>query len=198
MAYQANKPLASDWMSVSQGDLQANFTELDTAFKVDHVGYTAATDVGKHKVVRYTNQTIASLPALTGNEVGLYAYNNNLFFRPATATTGGTAVGDISLTEATKATTGWCMLPCGIIMKWGTNNITASDSGAYSIATLISGAGIPTITTLLSSIVTKEGSNQLIVSFSSFDETAHTVTVYAYKAFGGDSTAKFNYLLLGI
>lgn len=125
MAYQANKPMATDWMSASQSDLQGNFYELDIAFKVDHVEYIAPSDSGKHKFIHFPNQAPSGTfpPALNGNEVGLYAYNNNLFFRPATEITAGTTSNDINFTSATLAATGECRLPCGLRMKWGNSSL---------------------------------------------------------------------------
>jgi len=198
MAYNANKPDATDTISSSQSVLKDNFTAIKAIIDVNHVTF-GLSDQGKHNLVTIPQVTVTpgSIPAaVSATEWAFYNASGDLFLRTNKA--AGTVTGDINITGGTKATLGWCYLPCGVIMKWGTGSVTASNSGAYGTATLISGASIPTITTLLSGIVTKVGTSELIVSYSSFDETAHTVTAYAIKAFSGSNTATFNYLLLGI
>lgn len=198
MSYQNSIPLATDNMSVSQGDLQGNFLTLDGAWNVNHVQMNLPAQ-GKHHFIHIPNGIFgAAFPLVTGgNEVALYAESGNLYFRPASQAVG-VLTNDINLTGGTKLSPGWCYLPCGIIMKWGSGSITASNSHSTANATLISGVGIPKITTLILPMVTKRGSNELIVSYVSFDETAHTVTASAFKAFSGSNTATFDYLLLGI
>ena len=205
MPYQSTKPAAADYMSVSQGDLQGNFLALKAAIDVNHETFGSAYE-GKHSMVSLPQQTVSAVPpvfplATSATELGLYAAVSggatHLFLRPVSQT-AGVATNDINLTNAGKTTTGWCVLPCGIILKWGKGTITAANTlGVTSTAVLASGANVPTITTLLLPLVTKEGSNELIVSYMSFSEAAHTVTVTAFKAFSGNNTTTFDYLLIG-
>lgn len=50
MTFQASIPLASDLISVSQNDIKNNFTSLNTAWNVDHVGFNAS-GAGDHKQI---------------------------------------------------------------------------------------------------------------------------------------------------
>jgi hypothetical protein len=50
MTFQANIPLATDLISVSQGDLKNNFGALNTAWNVDHVAFNSA-GAGDHKKI---------------------------------------------------------------------------------------------------------------------------------------------------
>lgn len=203
MAYTYNKPDATDTISSSQSVLKDNFTAIKGLVDVNHATFGDPSE-GKHKIVHFPALTITpgSIPAATlATEYALYSTSSGVFLRPPSQA-AGTVTADINLTGATKADPGWCYLPCGIIMKWGTGSISGvNSSGATGTATLISGAGIPTITSLLSGIVCRSGGSsgkQVVVGFSSFDESAHTVTAYGWRDFSSSTTTAFSYLLLGV
>ena len=200
MSYQKTKPIAADYISTSQGDLQGNFLAVDGAWNVNHVQMNLPAE-GKHHFIHIPNGTFgAAFPLATGGtEVGLYAESGNLYFRP-TNQIAGSHTNDVNLTGGTKAIMGWCYLPNGIIMKWGRGSVWANKPAGTGTAVLISGAGIPTITTVILPIVTRIGdpTSEGIVTYESFDETAHTVTVRGIKSIAGAQSTNFIYLLFGI
>jgi hypothetical protein len=51
MSYNPNIPQASDLISQSQPQLLTNFSQLDTAFAVDHTAFSVASQQGQHKQV---------------------------------------------------------------------------------------------------------------------------------------------------
>jgi hypothetical protein len=131
--------MATDLISVSQGQLLTNFTQLNTVFGGDHVEFNNATSAnrGKHTVVHLRQQ--GSDGTTTSGEGALYVKANNLYFRQAS---NGTV---IQLTGAsTAASSGTILLANGIRMNWGNatgvwqgvNTVTyatAFSSAAWSI-----------------------------------------------------------------
>lgn len=190
MAYQASKPLSTDQLSQSQADIAGNFTAIGTMMDPDN---------------KNLQLPVASAnPAAPAGDVGflfskLVGTNPELFWMSKTT---GTAV---EFTSSGKTATGWCRLPCGIIVKWGTSgSVTYGSTGTAALAY---GTNVPTITSMLfchvspftfSSSAT-DGTGT--VSYVGFDEVAHTVTGRATACFSSGTGSKslvFTYIMLGI
>ncbi len=125
MAYNANIPQPADQLKNSQPQILGNFQEINTAFNVNHVGFNVA-DEGKHKFLQMPRQGAA--PTTAATDIGLFSLVganslvSELNFRRQ-------ADGEvIPFTEGLIATPGWTILPCGLVVKWGTIVIGA---GAY-------------------------------------------------------------------
>jgi hypothetical protein len=193
MAYQYNKPLATDQLSQSQADIAGNFTAIGTMMDPDAKNLQLP--------------VAGNAPTTPAGDVGflysmLVAANPELFWKPRI---GGTAV---NFTSAGKTNPGWCVLPCGLIVKWGVSaNITY---GATGTAALANGAGVPNFAagsplmchvsaqTYNSSATDKTGTISLI---GCDDGAAHTVTCRAVACFaGGTGTTgvSFSYIAIGI
>lgn len=135
--YNPNIPASSDNLSTSQGQIQNNFTQLNTIFDVDHVTFNDATSAnrGFHRKVRLSN--VASDPVLVSPQTQLYSKTisgaEQLFFANAstvTQITGLTSsiVGNGSIT-----------LPGGLVLIWGTiaaavNNVVQNFHTAFPTA----------------------------------------------------------------
>lgn len=190
-------PLSSPALDVQQ--MEDNFAALDTTLSINHVALNLD-DQGKHKFVTFTEQ--ASYPAILLKEFGIFnasdGTNDQLYLRKNSS--AATLTGDVNLTGAIKAKPGWCMLPSGIILKWGTGTITAGTGGAAVNATdLVFGTGIPTITTVIFGCANVQGTGKVAVCWGgSFSEVNHTVSVYGYSLGSTSHQATFNYLLLGV
>jgi hypothetical protein len=67
MVYKNNIPLATDQVSISQGDLLENFGQLYTCFGTDHVNYDwpTVTDRGKHEFARLRERIAPTYPLPT-------------------------------------------------------------------------------------------------------------------------------------
>ena len=73
MTYNPNIPAATDLISVSQGQLQTNFQQLNTVYTADHFAYNDATaDATKHRRLILPDQA-ATPPAPGANNGALYA-----------------------------------------------------------------------------------------------------------------------------
>lgn len=57
MSFNSNIPLATDLISVSQGDLLHNFSSMQTTYNTDHFGFDPIANLGFHKKVTLPDQT---------------------------------------------------------------------------------------------------------------------------------------------
>jgi hypothetical protein len=143
MAYQSNKPQATDYMSVSQSDLQNNFLSIKALIDVNHETFGSAYE-GKHSIVSFPEQVVSVAapvfpPATAATELAVYAKADggatHLFLRP-TGQVAGTDANDINISSfvlnpvggATNSVT----LPNGLIMKWGLSNLNQNIGGGKS------------------------------------------------------------------
>jgi hypothetical protein len=128
MVYDPLKPMATDNLNVSQGDIQGNFATANTVFDINHYPFDNVTaNKGKHKFVSMPNTTI---PGTLANEGAIYTKNNigtgnqsQMFF---TSNAGGQ---EYQLTRAYDAfsgsfgaSQGWTFLPGNLIMQYGVKN----------------------------------------------------------------------------
>jgi len=72
--YQNNIPLANDPLSESQSDLRNNFNAHNEFFGVDHVRYSAPSDIGKHLKSTYVAQ--GAPPGVAADEIANYSEDN--------------------------------------------------------------------------------------------------------------------------
>jgi len=80
MTFDSNIPAANDLLSVSQGDIQTNFSQINTIIAVDHYEFNNATvaNRGKHKSVVLPE---AAAIATAADEGALYTKDDGT--RPA-------------------------------------------------------------------------------------------------------------------
>lgn len=124
MAYKANIPAAADLLSVSQGDLLENFSQLNTQFGVDHDALTTPGD-GFHKKVTIP-VPLGSDPSPAGTAGQVYTKDVSgvaqLFF----ANSAG--VQTLTPISSTQSTNGTMTLPNGVTLKWGNGTSTGSTT----------------------------------------------------------------------
>jgi hypothetical protein len=200
MAYDPTKPVATDTPAYDVSIMQTNFAALKTLIDVNHVTFDI-TGQGKHPFVQFP-PTTGSVPKTEVDEYALFGTATGLYIRKPNTPAGVPATTtDINLTApGGQTTTGWYMLPGGIIMKWGSGTITGVNRNtATGTAVLASGAGVPTITTLLSKMVCASGSTtDVVITYYGFDEAGHTVTASGWRDTSTTTTGYFSYLLMGI
>jgi hypothetical protein len=166
MAYLPNIPQPGDLLATSQGNLLGNMQAIMALIDVNHVDF-ASSDQGKHFVVTLPVQADSPPSGYTfiNNEVGLYCYNNALTTDNEvyihTNMSGGAVIAEVPLTASNQASKGWCYLPSGIILKWG----SGSTSGSTSIVS-VNGPGLgPNFTNIFQTLATNS-SNSFITSGS--------------------------------
>lgn len=117
MAYNQNIPKPGDLISVSQGQILANFQAIQTLIDVNHVDFADAGNMGKHKFVTFTDQT-ALPPVAAGTDLNMYnAVDGNTGLQELWI--GNSAGSTIPFTSGIFATPGWTFIPSGIMIQWG-------------------------------------------------------------------------------
>jgi len=138
MAYQNDIPKATDKISQSQSDILGNFAAIQTLIDVDHVDFASANQ-GQHNKVTMPVQVAA--PVFAAGSLGLYNLLNattgvnELYFNnqagvnyPLSSKVTATAAG-VTGTSA--------FLPNGLLMKFGTSNVSGPGVVTIAIPTLI-------------------------------------------------------------
>jgi hypothetical protein len=203
--YNAAIPQPGDLLSQSQADILNNFDAINTFVAVNHeaLNSVAPHAEGKHRQIEMPVQA-----AVVGTDVTQWAMKvvNNTLVAPAPAIwltppvsaqhPAGTAY---DITTALFADPGWCRLPCGIIVKWGTSAAVHGTGGGNIIQ--LSAAPAPAINTVLAVMLTPTDSdNQSIVTYSGFTVATQRVTWTYGRSFapGGGTNAVCKCLVLGI
>jgi len=193
-------PLAGQTLASSRPDINSNFSVIDTAFAVDHVDYNL-TNQGKHNKVSFPIQAI--IPAPQAGIVQLYsqvsAITNEpeLVFAHQAGSTAPTNAQIVEFTSAGWANPGWCRLPSGILMKWGTLSTTTYNT-LETIAFPV-GGGIPAFTAIYSCQLTAASAQtdtQVVVIMGLFSTT--TVNVFARRLIGFGGATPFTFFAIGI
>jgi hypothetical protein len=123
MAYNPNIPQGTDTPANSQPQILANFQGINTLINVNHVEFDDP-DQGKHKWVSLPQQSTS--PVTLATEVALYGLQDAqttveelTFRRPSNGAV-------IPMTAFSAGTSGWTMLPSGILLKWQTVTVTGA------------------------------------------------------------------------
>jgi len=122
-------PAATEDQDQTQPQILANFTGINNWTAVNHYNFADANS-GKHKFVTMPDQAATPpVGAFSAGEVGLYASaytptsKNELWVNKtnqATVTQIPATASSLSILSAPGSnTTGWSMLPSGILIKWG-------------------------------------------------------------------------------
>lgn len=175
-------------MSQSQDDILNNFAGLKTLVDINHVTFDAA-DQGKHSFIQFPVQ--APVPTTGAGEVGFYCQTSALTGNPELVFSHESAGSAYEFTAATKAETGYAILPSGIILKWGSGTVNANTT---AVATFAVGAGIPVFTTVYNVSVTREGTTGEtgVLYYESY--TTADITVFNTA----DAAKKFFYTIIGV
>lgn len=150
-SYDPTIPAAGDDPSVSQGQIQTNFSTLAIDFAVNHIGYGTGAGEGKHKFVEF--------PAQSVKPVGLSTGEGTLYSKVAGGATQlfyvtGTSTDEYRLTNLAAGNFarfgtntnyqvgppslygGWTFLPGGLIMQYGSYGLFDSFSSLSSSGTI--------------------------------------------------------------
>lgn len=208
MPYQSNKPLAVDYMNVSQGDLQGNFLALKALIDVNHETFGSAYE-GKHAMVSFPEKVVSLVPpifplATSATELGMYAKadggNTHLFFRPTTQAAGDDT-NDINISEfwlnAVGGATNKVTFQNGLQVIWGSDTADAGTNinfagGGFATAAPYVILAVPKVDTATN----RQDFVQVIFSGAN----APTKTTFRCKAWsrnGNASTCPIYYLAVG-
>ncbi len=143
MPYLPLKPASGDNLSVSQGDIQSNFSTANTVMDINHYPFDNTTNSkGKHKFVAMP--VLGSLPTTISGEGDIYTKTSSvsqLFFTqdnsgneyqltrciPSSYTLFSNNTNNYNLV-GTNFTGGWSFLPGGMLIQYGNYNRPAGIS----------------------------------------------------------------------
>lgn len=191
MPYSYNIPLATDKLSISQGQIQGNFNALGAIAGNTNASSSSlnATSGFNWVYLPSNGSTPPSGSAFPAGVVALYGATNATTTRQEvylnrTSGAGAGAVVQVAITASRIAkaapvpgaqgdNTGWTMLPSGIKLVWGVgtgnvnSTITVTLAGDQAFATTI----LSVQCTIINSSASGVGSNQQIVRVMSFPGT---------------------------
>jgi hypothetical protein len=125
MPYQPAIPQPGTLLSQSQVDILNNFQELNNVY------------LGVNNYISLPRQAVA--PAAAANQISMYTQDvggvTSLFILPETG--AGAAV---NITTALKAANGWCRLPCGIQLVWGSVPVNGHNNATFTFPRAFTGA----------------------------------------------------------
>lgn len=174
MAYQVNIPQPGDLLSQSQSDILNNFIAIGNIIDPNLGNITLTT---------------SAAPAPAANQISLYAASGTSLHIKTNAT-------DVDMTTSLLTTTGWCKLPCGLIMKWGTSGVV-HNTGSGNIIQLSVVAASKINTILAVSITPTDSDVQAITTYESFDVANQQVLWTYSRSFTGHD-AQCKCIVLGI
>jgi len=205
--YTEDVPQASTPFNQTQSPILNNFQAINELINVNHVGFNTANTFGKHNLLSLEVQSddpdtastdIAVYTKLTPSGPNaaeiFYRYPNN---GDVMQLTGGTTTSATSTaTSGGNASAGWCLFPSGVLMKWGTTTVSASNV----LITLPTGSGIPTYQSYIGYVkATLTGSNSTNLTNLVVSNAYGTTQIGIF--FNGattSSTINVNYLCIGI
>lgn len=191
MVYNPNIPAAGDALSVSQGQIQTNFSDANTYFSVNHEAFDAVSNNGKHKSVVMTvqtNPTVAATDAAMFTKAGTYNTNPQVFLRQGATNT------IFNATESSLGTTGWAYLPNGLLIKWGESQPSGVAPYLFSYPVA---ATIPVFTTIYR-VMMSTGCTGSATFYATLDQSAITTTGFAYFVSTIQSNPRIYYLAIGV
>lgn len=132
-------PQTGQSLDVTRNPIRNNFVYINDGFEVDHQNFNTV-GAGKHNRVTFPNQSPA--PTFTPPEVGLYNFINTvstvneLYISKSNGT-------QVPITASSQNTNGWCYLPSGLLIKWGTAAVNRNTLSTIAFPTPINAANGP-------------------------------------------------------
>jgi len=200
MVFSPNIPQPNDLLSVSQGDILANFQQANTIMAADHYEFNfttavapydiaGAADRGKHRQVKFIR---ASADIGTGaNEIAVYVKNDGggnaqLFMRRQS---NGNIV-QMTAVDPSAAVIGHSYLPGGILIHWGQASFP-NTVNTQAVGFVPNFSGVPY--TVLATRQSADPNNRTVV-VSPGTMAAASVTFLRYHS---DDNHTFNWLAIG-
>lgn len=152
-------PQATQKIASTQQSILNNFQAINELISTNHVGFSDVVNYGKHTFTTFPAQSPA--PVTVGNQMSLYA-------AAATTTNGielfyqypnGGTTNQLTGSASVGGTSGYSLIPGGIIMKWGL--ATGMVAGA-NVITFPTTAGFPAFTTSIFNVGFSTASNYTI------------------------------------
>ena len=128
--YQQNKPLPTDQLSVSQGDIEQNYQSIKALVDVNHGTFTGGVSPeGKHIKVDVTR--IGAEPVAAGTDLTMYNFLNAVTAQSEMYVRRNGAAGTPFTAAIIANDTGWTYLPSGTLIKWGQATYTGAGTVTF-------------------------------------------------------------------
>ena len=191
MAYNPDIPQAADDPSQSQGQILANFQELNTFLSVNHESLNSGTQ-GKHKFLQMPEQ--ASAPATAANEGAIYTQESSFTGNTECVFRRESNGSEIEFTGLLGAENGWTRLPSGILLKWGSSNANGSQATNFP-----TGPTIPVFSAVYTAQVTTFDDTAAPNTMATLQGiTTTAITVYGSVRVSNSATnTRYRYLVIG-
>jgi len=201
MAWQPTKPANGDLVFNSVGStvIRGNFTAIDTAWDINHVGI-GDTNQGKHEYVHIREN---STPSTISNEMVLYTQNptytpngTELFIRRESNGAGIPATAAYFISGTANSSQGWTFLPSGILLKWGRVD-TAGGDQSITFATGGNNVAFSAVyRAILTPVDSASGDSDDAIRLKSVSTT--TLSYYGSpRTTTGAKAMSFHYLVIG-
>ena len=203
MPYNALIPQAPDILSDSQDDLLNNFTQLNTAWNINHAPFNGNNPPqGQH-----TQVTLQALPnvALPGGPTPTVANTINIW----SATSPYTTLTELNLqrastvpipvgpiiewTGALAMANGWTRLPSGILLKWGIQNIVGFNQQILFPVSV----NIPVFNTVFFVTISTNSAFQVTTTTTPATLNVAGFQANAFSVLGNPAPAGIPYLAIG-
>ena len=189
--YNANIPQPGDNLSNSQGDLLANFQQIDITVGKNHYPTSNVTaNNGKHKFVEMPNGT---LPAgLVAAESTLYSKLDASSLSQLFYTRDNSGI-EIQMTAGTLAPVrlqnGFSFLMGNMLIQWGFNTV-ASGTGQINFSPTFANVGaFPPVVTIAPYNTTTSDNRSFYITATAFDKFTYNNT--------GSATTKVYWMAIG-
>jgi hypothetical protein len=141
MSYNPSIPNATDFLSVSQGQIKTNFGQLNTVFGKDHVPFDSTPNGGLHNHVTIPN--VSTDPTLSGNTIEMYMKAltgiGAPFLANATSTgvmwSGGSTYPTVTSSTGGNSSNGYVKFPNGIMIQWGNGQGSNANPSVFTFPT---------------------------------------------------------------
>jgi len=185
MAYTQNTPLATQKINSSQPIILENFTLLNPAGNgyMEFLLKGTAPTFGASSNGMYTFLNTDT----TKDELYVKKHSNDA------PTTIPFTASKMSNSTMANSVNGWCYLPSGLLMKWGSKAVTTTSFDDVDFQTL---SGGPPYTTVFQALVTAGNSGPYLASAAG-RSTLTTTVVKVYLTAANASTS-VSYLIIGV
>lgn len=191
MVYFPNIPQGTDKPSQSYVQIASNFTDLDTVFNNNHIGFSQPQDRGEHRRVTF-NSVIAD-PGAANPKANLYIKtaggSSQLFFENFNNALGANVQRQMTnLTIVNAGTNHGVTLPSGIILNWG-NGVCAGGIATvtFAVAYTVGTVAFPVVCGLANSA----SNNNAVVDIGSLP------TNTSFRVRTTQATGQFYYYAIG-
>jgi hypothetical protein len=182
MTFNPSIPTGGQTISSTTVPIQTNFSVSNTAFGIDHTAFSVNLNQGQHQKVSLVQQAtdptaLATAPILYAKSTTSNTLNNDIYFERSS--NDGSNIVQLTTTKfnPVASSNGGSFLPGGIVMQWGSQTFTGSQSPTVTFPTAFPNACFQVQLSLLNA-----GGTQTQNRITTISTTGFTASVNASGA----------------